>query len=134
MEGLLATMVIDAYEDREVATFDVPGVYLQIDLPKYKLTLLLLEGKFVDIICDINPKYKHHARFKDGRKTFYLRIIKAIYWMVESDLLCYELYMSVLKEMGFQLNPYDICAANKDINGKQCAIACYVDDNKVSRV
>ena len=28
MEGLLATMVIDEYEDRKVATFNVPGAYL----------------------------------------------------------------------------------------------------------
>ena len=26
LKGLLATMMIDAYEDRKVATFDVPGV------------------------------------------------------------------------------------------------------------
>ena len=30
MQGLLSTMVIDAYEDRKVATFDLPGAYLQI--------------------------------------------------------------------------------------------------------
>ena len=42
--------------------------------------------------------------------------------------------MSVLKNMGFQPNPYDLCVANKDLNGKQCTIAWYVDDNKVSYV
>ena len=34
--------------------------------------------------------------------------------------------------MGFELNPYDICIANKIINGKQCTIAWHVDNNKVS--
>ena len=34
--------------------------------------------------------------------------------------------------MGFKLNPYDKCVANKVINGKQCTIAFYVDDNKIS--
>ena len=34
--------------------------------------------------------------------------------------------------MGFKLNPYDRCVANKTINGKQCTIAWYVDDNKLS--
>ena len=42
--------------------------------------------------------------------------------------------MSLLKNMGFQPNPYDICVTNKYINGKQCTIAWYVDDNKVSHV
>ena len=31
--------------------------------------------------------------------------------------------------MGFVLNPYDTCVANKTINGKQCSIGYYVDDN-----
>ena len=48
-------MVIDAYEGIKVATSDVSEAYLQTDLSKDKLTLLLLEGKFVDIMCEINP-------------------------------------------------------------------------------
>ena len=44
------------------------------------------------------------------------------------------LFTSVLKDMGFVLNPVDPCVANKDINGKQCTICWYVDDNKVSHV
>ncbi len=34
--------------------------------------------------------------------------------------------------MGFVLNLYDNCVANCDINGKQCTIAWYVDDTKIS--
>ena len=36
--------------------------------------------------------------------------------------------------MGFKLNEYDKCIANKTINGKQCTVAWYVDDNFVSHV
>jgi hypothetical protein len=36
--------------------------------------------------------------------------------------------------MGFVLNPYDPCVANKVINGKQCTICWYVDDLKVSHM
>ena len=32
----------------------------------------------------------------------------------------------------FDLNPYDCCVANKTINGKQCTLAWYVDDNILS--
>jgi hypothetical protein len=34
--------------------------------------------------------------------------------------------------MGFVLNEYDPCVANMTINDKQCTIAWYVDDNKIS--
>jgi hypothetical protein len=42
--------------------------------------------------------------------------------------------VSTLKDLGFKLNPYDKCVANKDVNGKQCTIVWYVDDNKLSHV
>ena len=64
-------MVIDVYEDMKVVTFDIHVAYLYIYLPKYKFTLLLLEGGFLDNMCDINPYYKQHFRFKDVRKKFY---------------------------------------------------------------
>ena len=34
--------------------------------------------------------------------------------------------------MDFKINPYEKCIANKEINEKQCTLAWYVDDNKVS--
>jgi hypothetical protein len=34
--------------------------------------------------------------------------------------------------MGFELNPYDMCVANKTIENKQCTIVWYVDDTKIS--
>ena len=34
--------------------------------------------------------------------------------------------------MGFRINPYDKCVANKMIDGHQCTIVWYVDDVKVS--
>ena len=37
-------------------------------------------------------------------------------------------------EMGFELNPYDNCVANKTIDGKQCTIILWVDDNCISHV
>ena len=39
-----------------------------------------------------------------------------------------------LLKMGFSLNPYDECVANKTINGKQCTILWHVDDLKISHV
>ena len=36
--------------------------------------------------------------------------------------------------MGFKVNKYDRCVANKIIDGKQCTICWYVDDTKISHV
>jgi hypothetical protein len=60
--------------------------------------------------------------------------LKALYGCVQSALLWYELFVGTLKDIGFEINPYDTCVANKVIDGKQCTIAWYVDDNKISHM
>lgn len=63
-----------------------------------------------------------------------MRVKKAIYGCIESALLWYNLYVTTLEKEGFVLNAYDRCVANKMINGKQCTICWYVDDNKLSHM
>ena len=93
-----------------------------------------ITGEFVDIMCDVNPEFKQDVRYENGRKVLYVQINKVIYGMIESALLWYELYVTVLIEEGFELNPYDKCVANKIINGKQCTTGWYVDDNIIGHV
>ena len=131
-EGLLTTMMIAAHEKRDTATFDVPGAFLQAEMPKDKQVLLKLTGEFVDIMCDVNEEHKPNVIYEKGKKVLYMWVTRAIYGCIESALLWYNLYADTLKDMGFKLNPYDRCIANKNINGKQCTIAWYVDDNFVS--
>ena len=134
-ESLITTLLIDAYEERDIATYDVPGAYLHADIGKKEdgeRTLMKLEGEFVDIMCDINPEHRKNVTLENGKKVLYLEILMAIYGCIESALRWYELYSKTLKDEGFTINPYDKCVANKEINGSQCTIVWYVDDNKIS--
>jgi hypothetical protein len=131
-DALMLSIMIDAYEMRDVATADVTGAYLHADQDDF--TLLKLEGVSVDIMCDVCEKYKEFVTYENGTKVLYLRLLKALYGCVKSALLWYELFTGTLIEMGFELNPYDTCVANKVVNGKQCTIAWFVDDNKISHV
>ena len=70
-------------------------------------------------MCEVNPEYKEHVRIKNGRKVLYVQVLKAIYGMIESALRWYELFTGTLCGMGFELNPYDCCVANKMIEGNQ---------------
>ena len=67
-----------------------------------------------------------------GKKTLYVILDRALYGCVQSALLWYELYSTTLQDMGFELNPYDMCVANAMIDGSQCTVCWYVDDNKIS--
>ena len=70
----------------------------------------------------------------EKNKVLHLKIVKALYGCVESALLWYQLFSSELTKIGFTINDYDKCVANKMIDGKQCTITWYVDDVKVSHV
>ena len=87
LEGLFVTLVIDAYEGRDVATFNIPRVYLHALMPKDKQVLLKLKGQCVEIMCEINGEYKKHVRYEKGQKTLYLSTIRAIYRCIEYSLL-----------------------------------------------
>jgi hypothetical protein len=49
-----------------------------------------------------------------------------------ASLLYYHNFMKSLMEIGFIINPYDPCVANKIIEGKQMTICFHVDDCKLS--
>ena len=132
LEGLMSLLLINSYEGRDVAIFDVPGAYLHADIPEDKFVLLKFENEFVDIMCEVNPEFLQDVTYENGRKVLYVQILKAIYGMIESALLWYTLYTEVLHREGFEINPYDKCVANKSIDGKQCTLAWYVDDNMLS--
>lgn len=120
------------YENRDVATADVVGAYLHANMDDF--TLLKLQEDVVEIMCEVNPMYIDFVVIENGKKVLYLLLLKALYGCVRSALLWYELFHNTLRALGFVLNPYDPCVANKMINGKQCTIVWYVDDTKISHV
>ena len=52
--------------------------------------------------------------------------------MLRAALLFYNILRSDLENMGFEVNPYDPCVANKMVNGHQMTVCWHVDDIKVS--
>jgi hypothetical protein len=54
--------------------------------------------------------------------------------MMKSALLFYRKLVSELPEMGFEINPYDPCVANKMVNGTQMMIRWHVDDSMISHL
>ena len=106
---------------------DVAGAYLNADMKE--MVLMKFEGNLVDFIVASNPKrYAPYVTYKTGRKVLYIQLLKAIYGCMKNALLWYQMFTECLQDIGFCLNPYDLCVVNKNIRGKQCTIAFYVDD------
>ena len=125
-------MVVAAYENRKRATCDVTSAYLHADMDDF--VVIKIQGQIVDILCAKNPSYEGFVVMEDGKRMLYMQLLKALYGCIKSALLWYNLFTDMLKEMGFELNPYDNCVANKIINGKQYTIIWWVDDNYISHI
>jgi hypothetical protein len=129
-DALMLSIIVDAYEGRDVATADIAGAYLKAYMKDF--VLMKFSGPTVKVLCELNPKHKPFVVLENGQEVIYVRLIKALYGCVKSALLWYELFSTTLESMGFELNPYDRCIANCTIDGKQCTIGWYVDDTKIS--
>ena len=55
MEALLSSLIVDVYEGRDVAIFDVPGAYLNADIPEEKFIILDIKSELMEIMCKVNP-------------------------------------------------------------------------------
>ena len=55
-------------------------------------------------------------------KTYYMSRYTKLYTMFKNMLLFYKKLRSDLESIGFEVNPYDPCIANKIINGNQMTI------------
>ena len=131
-DSLFVTCIVDAIEGRFKVTSDVRGAYLNAKMKDR--VIMRISGPEVDFFCDLDPTLKEFVVTVKGKKVLYVQLDRALYGCVKSSVLWYDLYSSTLIDMGFKLNPYDLCVANSDIDGKQCTICWYVDDNKISHV
>ena len=77
--------------------------------------------------------YRKYVTYSsNGQAMLYVRLSKALYGMLRAALLFYKRLRSDLENMGFKINPYDPCVANKLVSGHQMTICWHIGDLKVS--
>ena len=123
---------IASKEKHHVVTADIAGAYLNAEMDDF--VLVKFKGPALNIMYKVNPEYTKLIQKENGQNMMYLQLAKALYRCLKSALLWYNLFSSTLKDMGFVLNKYDPCAANKRINEKQFTIGWWVDDNAMTHV
>ena len=98
--------------------------------------LIKLRGVLVDILVGIAPEvYKAYAyKDKKGVPQLLVQCQNALYGTMVASLLYYRKFVKSLTDIGFEINPYDPCVANKMIDRKQMTICWHVDDLKASHV
>ena len=116
---------------------DIPNAFIQADLeykPGDPRVIMRLVGISVKTLLKIAPDLNKQFVPADskGRKVLYLSVTKAIYGMIQSPMLWYQKFVADIESIGFKLNPYDPCVANKKVDGGWLTIVWHVDDVKTS--
>jgi len=113
--------LIDALEQRYVATIDIKGAFLKAKVPDNLESIVKMDGELAEAFVELNPKFKLN---EDG--VLYLQCVKALYGHIEAARLFYdELDNSLTEKMDFVRN-------KKDTRDGKVTIRTHVDDLKVS--
>ena len=129
----MLTSIIDAQEHREVAVVDIPNAFIQTDVKKEDTVIMKLHGKAAELLVKTAPElYRKYITIENGKNVLYVEAWKAIYGTLKAALLFYKKLRADLESIGFTINPYDPCVANKMIKNYQFTIVWHVDDLKLS--
>jgi hypothetical protein len=118
-EAIFIQSTIFAHENRDVATCDILGAFLQADNPDY--VLMQLDGVLAELMVKVEPKLyrKYITTNAKGKPVLYVQLEKAVYDMMKSDLLFYHKLVADLTSLGFDINPYDPCVAKKTLTANK---------------
>ena len=84
-----------------------------------------LSSDVVDILCTMDESYAQYRKYNGTMKVV---LKKALYGCLQSAVLWYKEIRSTLEEIGYSVNPYDICVFNKRTEDILGTILLYVDD------
>ena len=75
-EGIFMTATVDAKEERDVMSTDLPNAFIQAEVPKDKKKkreriIMKITGKLVDVLISIAPEvYSGYVVYKNGKKSY----------------------------------------------------------------
>ena len=125
LESVLLTATINAKEGRDVATVDIPDAFIttRIDNEEDKV-IMRLRRRLTELMAATAPElYKQYITiYCKVNKALYVRTLNAIYGIMKAALLFYLEFVESLTSIGFLLNPYDSCVANKIVDRHQLTV------------
>ena len=137
LESLFLTSVINAKENWDVMTCNIPNAFIQAHMPKTKAgdeqVVMKITGMMVDLLVQLSPNtYGQHVVFECRTKVIYLHVLQALYGMLVAAILWYQKLQKDLESIGFKINPYNPCVANQMVRGRQHTVVFHVDNLKCS--
>ena len=112
-DSVFITGVINAEEERDTMTFDIPGTFVTTKTDEH--IIMSLRGHLCEIMTRIDPKLyrKHITKDSKGSPVLYVQLYKSLYGLLRSALLFYKKFKRELEAYGFEMNHYYPCVFNK---------------------
>ena len=108
-EALFLNINIYTKEGRDVSTCDIPGAFIQTDMPEGSDKFhIKLDGAMEDLLAKINPQLyrKYIILIRQGKLVLYGEARKAIYGTLNASLLFYRNLIKSLQDWVFDIDPY----------------------------
>ena len=94
-----------------------------------EMEIMKITGVLVDMIVGLDSDmYRKHLLFENVKKVIYAVVLREIYGMLLAELLFYNKFGGELENIGFELNIYDPCVANRIKVGKKHTVRFHVND------
>ena len=94
-----------------------------------------IRGALVTIPTEMDyEKYGDYVVYENGQPVLYVVMSRALYGMIQSSILYYRKFRKDIESIGFKVNPYDPCVANRIVRGSQQTVCWHVDDLKSSHL
>jgi hypothetical protein len=65
IEAVLFSCMIDAMEDCDVATLDIPGAFMQAMIDEE--VHIKFDGELIDLLCQVDPSLSKFVRIENGK-------------------------------------------------------------------
>jgi Reverse transcriptase (RNA-dependent DNA polymerase). len=127
IESILLSLGVASMEKMKMAKVDVGGAYLNAFIEHGDEIFMMLGPQITKILLKHFPMLKEYVEKGDDRLI--VRILKAMYGLVQSAALWYDVLTKFLMKLGFKKNGKDNCVMHKRTkDGKLFIIVLYVDD------
>jgi hypothetical protein len=133
LESIMLTAIVDAKEDRDVMTADIPNAFIQAELPNLgpddERVIMKITGVLVELLVNMSPEvYGPYVVMDKHKKVIYVQVLRGLYGMLISGIIWYTKLRNDLEGNKYIFNPYDPCVANKIVRHKRHTIRFHVDD------
>ena len=124
-KSILITGMIDAKHGRDIMRADIPNAFVQIDINAHKKEgkriIMKIQGPLVDMLVKLSPEVyqRNYVVYEGKSKVLYMKMLKVLYGMLQSSLLYYKKFRKDIELIGFEVNLYDPCVANRMVSGNQ---------------